>query len=104
MKDIGGLETTRINQLVVHDTLVTTRDPAIFAIGDCAECTQPDGSRVPPRAQSAHQMATCCYKNILAILNNMPIRSYRFREHGNLVILAEYYYVRHLMGSMFRGT
>src|SRR5690625_7970749 len=41
MKDIGGLETNRINQLVVHDTLVTTRDPAIFAIGDCAECTQP---------------------------------------------------------------
>lgn len=104
MKDIGGLETNRINQLVVHDTLVTTRDPAIFAIGDCAECTQPDGSRVPPRAQSAHQMATCCYKNILALLNNKPMRSYRYRDHGSLVSLAKYSTVGSLMGNLNRGS
>lgn len=41
MKDIAGLETNRINQLVVEPTLQTTRDPAIFAIGDCASCPQP---------------------------------------------------------------
>ena len=38
MKDIGGLETNRINQLVTEPTLQTTRDPEIFAIGDCASC------------------------------------------------------------------
>lgn len=38
MKDIAGLETNRINQLVVEPTLQTTRDPNIFAIGDCASC------------------------------------------------------------------
>ncbi|NBU19776.1 MAG: NAD(P)/FAD-dependent oxidoreductase, partial [Betaproteobacteria bacterium] len=31
LKDFSGLETNRINQLVVHDTLQTTRDPDIFA-------------------------------------------------------------------------
>jgi NADH dehydrogenase FAD-containing subunit len=36
MKEIGGLETNRINQLVVEPTLQTTRDPDIYAIGDCA--------------------------------------------------------------------
>ena len=35
LKDIGGLETNRINQLVVEPTLQTTRDPDIYAIGDC---------------------------------------------------------------------
>ncbi|MEN8470761.1 FAD-dependent oxidoreductase, partial [Enterobacter cloacae subsp. cloacae] len=57
MKDIGGLETNRINQLVTEPTLQTTRDPDIFAIGDCASCARPEGGFVPPRAQAAHQMA-----------------------------------------------
>lgn len=41
MKEIGGLETNRINQLVVEPTLQTTRDADIFAIGDCASCARP---------------------------------------------------------------
>ncbi len=43
LKDIGGLETNRINQLVVEPTLQTTRDPDIYAIGDCASCPRPEG-------------------------------------------------------------
>ncbi len=43
MKEIGGLETNRINQLVVEPTLQTTRDPDIYAIGDCASCARPEG-------------------------------------------------------------
>src|SRR4051795_12812077 len=35
LKDIDGLETNRINQLVVTQVLQTTRDPNIFAFGDC---------------------------------------------------------------------
>ena len=38
LRDLGGLETNRINQLVVLPTLQTTRDENIFAIGDCAAC------------------------------------------------------------------
>ena len=57
VKNIGGLETNRINQLIVKDTLQTTLDDDIFVIGDLAQCTQADGSFVPPRAQAAHQMA-----------------------------------------------
>ena len=49
-EDIGGLETNRINQLVVEPTLQTTRDPNIFAIGDCASCPKEGGGFVPPRA------------------------------------------------------
>ena len=67
LKDIAGLETNRINQLVVRPTLQTTRDDDIFAIGDCAACAWPQAGRtsrqqrqrlVPPRAQAAHQQAS----------------------------------------------
>lgn len=44
MKDIAGLETNRSNQLAVLPTLQTTRDPDIFAIGDCAACDWPEAN------------------------------------------------------------
>src|SRR5450631_1297997 len=34
IRDLDGLETNRINQLVVTETLQTSRDPNIFALGD----------------------------------------------------------------------
>lgn len=59
LKDLDGLESNRINQLVVHRTLQTTRDTSIFALGDCCACPQGEGlPTVPPRAQSAHQQAS----------------------------------------------
>lgn len=59
LRDLDGLETNRQNQLVVTPTLQTTRDPAIFALGDCAACAWPGkGGNVPPRAQAAHQQAS----------------------------------------------
>src|SRR6266704_5362500 len=36
LNDIDGLETNRLNQLVILPTLQTTRDPDIFALGDCS--------------------------------------------------------------------
>src|SRR5271169_4778067 len=38
LRHLDGLAVNRINQLVVEPTLQTTRDPDIFAIGDCAAC------------------------------------------------------------------
>jgi len=55
LKDLGGLETSRTNQLL---TLQTTRDPTIFALGDCASCPREGSDQpIPPRAQAAHQQA-----------------------------------------------
>jgi NADH dehydrogenase len=36
LRHLDGLEVNRANQLVVLPTLQTTRDPSIFAFGDCA--------------------------------------------------------------------
>lgn len=104
MKEIAGLETNRINQLVVNEYLQTTRDNTIFVIGDCAEFTQSDGKRVPPRAQAAHQMASACYINLKAILTNQPLKSYRYKDHGSLISLANYSTVGSLMGNLSKGS
>ncbi|WP_159564360.1 NAD(P)/FAD-dependent oxidoreductase [Budvicia diplopodorum] len=104
MKQLAGLETNRINQLVVGPTLQTSRDPSIFALGDCANCTQENGTPVPPRAQAAHQMASLCHSNILALLNGQPLKSYRYTDHGSLVSLSKYSTVGSLMGNLTRGS
>jgi NADH dehydrogenase, FAD-containing subunit len=104
LKDIAGLETNRINQLEVKNTLQTTRDEDIFVIGDCAACTQEDGSKVPPRAQSAHQMASLCFSNIVAKMNGRELKPYVFKDHGSLVSLSRFSTVGSLMGNLTKGS
>ena len=104
MKDIAGLETNRINQLVVEPTLQTTRDPDIYAIGDCASCPQPSGGFVPPRAQSAHQMASRCFANIMAQRKGQSLKPYVYKDHGSLVSLSRFSTVGSLMGNLMRGS
>jgi NADH dehydrogenase len=105
LKDFGGLESNRINQLVVLPTLQTTRDPDIYAIGDCAYCLLPDGSgAIPPRAQAAHQMAAHVFRQIQARLAGRPLGEYRYRDFGSLVSLGKYSTVGNLMGSLIGGN
>ena len=105
LKDFGGLETNRINQLVVHDTLQTTRDADIFALGDCAACpcSDADGGRggiVPPRAQAAHQQATHMWQQIQRRLANQALKPYRYRDFGSLVSLGKFSTVGNMMGGL----
>jgi len=104
MKEIAGLETNRINQLVVQPTLQTTRDENIYAIGDCASCALPEGGFVPPRAQSAHQMASQVLKNILAARKGKPQTAYKYKDHGSLVSLSRFSTVGSLMGNLMHGS
>ncbi|GAB7219786.1 NAD(P)/FAD-dependent oxidoreductase [Vibrio comitans] len=104
IKDIAGLETNRINQLVVKDTLQTTRDDNIFVIGDLAQCTQKDGKFVPPRAQAAHQMSSHAFRNILAMMNNKALSAYEYKDHGSLVSLSRFSTVGSLMGNLTKGS
>ena len=99
-----GLETTRSNQLVVRPTLQTTRDERVFAIGDCAYFV-PEGEQrpVPPRAQSAHQMAAVAFHNIRAMIRGKPLRDFVYRDHGSLVSLSHFSTVGSLMGNLIGG-
>ena len=105
LANFGGLEVNRANQLVVSETLQTTRDPDIFAIGDCASCRRVDAEgMVPPRAQAAHQMASHMVNQIRARAEGRPLAPFRYRDFGSLVSLGRYSTVGSLMGALVGGS
>ncbi|HUG99622.1 MAG TPA: NAD(P)/FAD-dependent oxidoreductase [Gammaproteobacteria bacterium] len=98
LESIGGLETNHLRQLVVRRTGQTTRDDAIFAIGDCCACPQEDGSWVPPRGQAARQMGLMVADNIAAMMRGeRPAREYVYKDLGSLVNLSKF----HTVGNLF---
>jgi len=103
MKELDGLATNNINQLIVDQTL-KTNDDNIFAMGDCAACPWPghDGN-VPPRAQSAHQQASTLSKSIVNRLKGKKLANYVYHDYGSLVSLGKYTTVGNLMGNLM-GT
>ena len=105
LKDLDGLESNRINQLVVTQSLQTTRDPNVFAFGDCAACPWPEKNGwIPPRAQSAHQQSTHLCKQLPRRLQGEPLRPFVYRDFGSLVSLGKFSTVGSLMGAITRGS
>ncbi len=99
LRHLDGLETHRRNQLLVTPTLATTRDPDVFAIGDCAACPSGDGF-VPPRAQAAHQQANHMYKVVRRRLRSAAPPVYRYVDYGSLINMSRYSTVGSLMGNL----
>ncbi len=102
LKKLDGLETNRLNQLNVRQTLQTTLDEGIFALGDCAACPWPQGpggkANVPPRAQAAHQQASHMVRQIQRLLASRPLEPFRYRDFGSLVSLGRHQSVGNLAG------
>ncbi len=112
-----GLETNKLNQLVVQPTLQCTLDENVFAIGDCAAApwlghaapggvpgTPAQPMNVPPRAQAAHQQASHLVKQLRRRIQGQPLQPWRYRDFGSLVSLGEYSTVGNLMGSLVGGN
>jgi NADH:quinone reductase (non-electrogenic) len=104
LKELDGLESNRLNQLVVRETLQATRDDDIFALGDCASAPWTAERTVPPRAQAAHQQSDHLVKTITDRLHGRPPRAFRYRDFGSLVSLGNYQSVGTLMGFVTGGT
>ena len=108
LANLDGLEVNRAHQLVVGKSLQTTRDPDIFAIGDCAAAPWPesdrDGAILPPRAQVAHQQASLLVKSIKARLAGRPLPEFHVSDFGSLVSLGHLSAVGNLMGRLIGGN
>ncbi len=107
LRTLDGLEVNRANQLVVGPTLQTTRDPEIFAFGDCAAAPwlgHPGPMILPPRAQVAHQQATLLAKSMKSRLAGRPLPEFHFHDFGSLVSLGELSAVGTLMGRLIGGS
>ncbi len=111
LKDLDGLESNRLNQLVVGPTLQSSRDDDVFAIGDCAAAPwlgREPGTTVPPRAQAAHQQASHLARELPRRLKpgarGKALRPWQYRDFGSLVSLGEYSTVGNLMGALVGGN
>jgi NADH:ubiquinone reductase (H+-translocating) len=109
LADIGGLETNRAGQLVVGPTLQTTRDPQIFAFGDCAAAPWQDKASegkpvlVPPRAQAAFQEAAYLARALPRLVRRESLSTFRYNDLGSLVSLGDAEAIGTLMG-LARGA
>lgn len=100
---LGGLETSRSNQLVVRPTLQTSLDDDIFALGDCASYVQrPGRPPVPPMAQAAQQEARFLARALRRHLAGKPLPAFVFHYRGSLVSLGEHEAVG-VLATMIRG-
>jgi NADH dehydrogenase len=97
-----GLPTTLTGQLEVTDRLQVKGHADIYAIGDCSACIMADGSRVPPRAQAAHQQADYLYRSLMheRRRGESVTTAYVYRDYGSLVSLGMASSVGTLMGSL----
>ncbi len=100
-----GLETNPRNQIMVTDTLQTTVDPNIYALGDCASYTPVGEDRpIPPRAQAAHQMAAVVFDNICRMQKGQTLKRFVYHDNGSLVSLSRFSTVGSLMGNLIGGS
>lgn len=100
LANLDGLETSRNAMLVVTPTLQTTKDPAVFAIGDCAYLLPPGSDTpLPPRAQTAHQQSSHLIKQLQRrVAGETDLAPFEYRDFGSLVSLGHYSTVGNLMG------
>ncbi|GAB3538040.1 FAD-dependent oxidoreductase [Noviherbaspirillum agri] len=97
-----GLETNRVNQLVV-DASLRTNDPAVYAFGDCAAAPWGDeGKTLPARAQVAHQQASFLVPMLAERIQGRPVtpRRFQFHDRGSLVSIGTSQGVGSLMGVL----
>ena len=101
LHDIAGLETNRLNQLVLRPTLQSTRDDDVFALGDCGACPQPGKDvPVPPTAQAAHQQAAMLARSVACRLGGRPLPAFTYHDRGSLISLSHYTTIGSLMGNL----
>ena len=102
---LEGFQVNKINQIEVEPTLQAKGDDRVFVIGDCA-FFKPEGAEkpIPPRAQSAQQMAHHTAKNLQRLLMNRDAKPFEYRDHGSLVSLSIYSSVGMLMGNLKGGN
>jgi len=100
----SGLPCDKLGRVEVDACLRVTDFEGVFAIGDCCACPMADGSIVPPRAQSAHQMAAVAYKNVVASISGSRLREFKYKDFGSLISLSQFSTVGNLMGNLMRGS
>ena len=79
--------------------------PGVWAIGDCAEIPKPDGSGsfFEPTAQNATREGVHVADNILATIHGRAVKPFRYRQVGELAVIARHSGVAFVLGFQIKG-
>lgn len=79
--------------------------PGVWAIGDCAEIPKPDGSGTffEPTAQNATREGVHLADNILATIHGRAVKPFRYRQVGELAVIARHSGVAYVFGFQIKG-
>ncbi len=100
LNDVLEVEKNRMNQFVVDEYLHLKGFENIYAIGDCAEIKNSDGTLLPPTSQIAEQCAEQVAKNIIAKEKFQDIQKYEGKIDGMFVALGGSYAVGTLFNTV----
>ncbi|MGR3276587.1 NAD(P)/FAD-dependent oxidoreductase [Acaryochloris marina NIES-2412] len=78
-----------LGQLLTNPTLQVQDSPNIFALGDLADCRDPQGNPNPKTAQVAIQQADCVGWNLWASLTQRPLLPFHYTHLGEMLTLGE---------------
>jgi NADH dehydrogenase len=97
-----GLPLTKGGAIEVDGHLAVKGVEGVYALGDCAACTDGTGKPVPPRAQAAHQQADYLMKTFMNMATGHPPQkgAYVYKDYGSLVSIGHQTTVGNLMGAL----
>lgn len=98
-------EHNKSGAVVTESTMRVKGSTNLWAVGDCAQIPDvlSEGKFHPPTAQHALREGRFVAENVAAALRGQPIRPFRFRTLGILVVLGRRTAVAEIRGRKFSG-
>ncbi len=80
----------KMGRITVRPDLSVPEHPEIFIAGDLAHFDLPDKSTLPGLAPVAIQQGTLAAKNILCRIQNKPLKSFHYKDRGQMATIGKY--------------
>lgn len=91
-------------RLIVEPTLEVAGWPGVWAVGDCGHIVDSEtGAPYPPTAQHALREGRVAATNILADIDHLPKKPFRYRTLGQLAAIGRRAGVARVLGLRFSG-
>lgn len=100
----AGFTVDRRGRAMVHKTLQSVDDVAIFIGGDTACCEGDDGKPLPPTAQVAMQMGVLLAENVSSLVHGQAQKTFHAHLKGTLASIGREVGVGDMFGIPVKGV
>ncbi|MDA7952598.1 MAG: NAD(P)/FAD-dependent oxidoreductase [Nitrosopumilus sp.] len=99
-----SLFATERGRIVVDGNLGVPGFPGVFAVGDCAACTDPATGRPhPPTAQVAIAQAGTAARNLVALVRGGAQEEFSYRSRGQMAVIGKRAGIATVLGANISG-